>query len=115
MKLRIEKELFQWEKNRYVYIDASDEESLPDFIQFYNNKVSYGPEIRLEGNKAKIPNYLLKEHLPIMALACVGEEGETQVLTRREFKVIKRVRPENYIDDSEDELYHIIYDGGEEK
>ena len=115
MKIWIEKELFQWEKNRYVYVDIGQNESLPDFIQFYNNKVSYGPEVRLIENKAKIPDYLLKDCLPIMALACNGEEGKTQVIDRRQFKVLKRTKPENYIDDSEEENSHIIYDGGEEK
>ena len=47
------------------------------FIQFYNNKSQIGPEIPLENNKAKIPDYLLEESLPIMAVACVGSKGKT--------------------------------------
>jgi len=49
-----------------------------------------------------------------MALACIGETGATQVLTRREFKVIKRVRPENYKEESSDDFISVIYDGGME-
>jgi hypothetical protein len=69
-----------------------------------------GPEIPLENNKAKIPDYLLKESLPIMAVACIGSKGRTQVVGRREFKVIQRARPEEF----KEEIKHVIYDGGEE-
>lgn len=121
--LYIEKELFQWEKNRYVYL--SKEENNITYIQFYNSKSKTGPEILVEGNKVKIPDYLLEECLPIMALACVGKEGETQVISRREFKVLKRAKPALYVDDSDepetpdtpddpDTNKDIIYDGGEE-
>ena len=109
MKLWIEKELFQWETERYVYI--SQDSDLPiTFIQFYNDKSQIGPEIPLENNKAKIPDYLLEESLPIMAVACVDSKGKTQVVGRREFRVIKRAKPDNYMKDNK----HVIYDGGEE-
>lgn len=109
MKLWIEKELFQWETERYVNI--SQDSDLPiTFIQFYNDKSQIGPEIPLENNKAKIPDYLLEESLPIMAVACVGSKGKTQVVGRREFRVIKRAKPDNYMEDNK----HVIYDGGEE-
>ena len=124
--LYIKKELFQWEKDRYIYL--SQEENGITYVQFYNSKSKVGPEIAVKDNKVKIPNYLLEECLPIMALACVGQEGETQVISRREFKVLKRVKPELYVDDSDepdipdvpdvpgedDPDKHIIYDGGEE-
>lgn len=109
MKLWIEKELFQWETERYVNI-SQDSKSLITFIQFYNDKSKIGPEIPLENNKAKIPDYLLEESLPIMAVACVGSKGNTQVVGRREFRVIKRAKPDNYMEDNK----HVIYDGGEE-
>lgn len=109
MKLWIEKELFQWETERYVNI-SQDSKSLITFIQFYNDKSKIGPEIPLENDKAKIPDYLLEESLPIMAVACVGSKGKTQVVGRREFRVIKRAKPDNYMEDNK----HVIYDGGEE-
>lgn len=110
MKLWIEKEIFQWETERYVNVSLSDSDSQITFIQFYNNKSDKGPEIPLEDNKAKIPDYLLQESLPIMAVACMGIKGKTQVVGRREFKVIRRAKPEEFKDD----IKHVIYDGGEE-
>lgn len=103
MKLWIEKELFQWETERYVNI--SQDSDLPiTFIQFYNNKSKTGSEIPLEDNKAKIPDYLLEESLPIMAVACTGSKGKTQVIGRREFRVIKRAKPDDFMEDDK----HVI-------
>ena len=65
-------------------------------------------------NTALIPNYLLQENLPIMVVACSGAFGEGRVIGRREFKVIKRAKPEFYVPDSDEEVEHIIYDGGME-
>lgn len=107
--LSVNKELFQWEKNRYVYIDGSLGIS---FIEFYNSKSKIGLEVPIENDMAKIPNSLLKQNLPIVALGCIKVKGETQVLCRREFRVIPRVKPESYVD--EDVYLDIIYDGGEE-
>lgn len=109
MKLWIEKELFQWETERYVNI-LQDSDSPITFIQFYNNKSKIGPEIPLENNKARIPDYLLEESLPIMAVACVGSKEKTQVVGRREFRVIRRAKPYNLMEDDK----HVTYDGGEE-
>lgn len=114
MKIWTDKELFQWEKDRWVYIETSENEPKITFVQFYNAKFSYGPEIPLKDGKAKIPNYLLKEGLPIMAVACIGLLGETQVIGRREFKVIKRAKPEFYVSDPDDTSIDLIYDGGVE-
>lgn len=113
MVLRIEKELFQWEKGRYVFLETEENEPSISCFQFYNKKSRYAPEVPVEDGKAMIPNYLLKEDLPIVALACSNDSGETQVISRREFKVLKRVRPEYYIDD-DDTSKDIIYDGGVE-
>ena len=109
MTLSIDKELFQWEKDRYVLVNDNS----ITIVQFYNKKSKYGPEIPVENGKAMIPNYLLKEHLPTIAIACTGSIGETQVISRREFKVLKRIRPEYYIDD-DDTSKDVIYDGGVE-
>lgn len=108
MTLVIEKELFQWEKERFVIVN--DEQVT--CVQFYNKKSKYGPEIPVENGKAKIPNYLLKENLPIIAVACSGPSGNTQVINRKEFKVLGRAKPEYYIDDDPSKV--IIYDGGME-
>lgn len=108
MTLIIEKELFQWEKERFVIVNNEQVTS----VQFYNKKSKYGSEVPVENGKAKIPNYLLKEDLPIIAIACSGPFGNTQVINRKEFKVLRRAKPEYYIDDDPGEL--IIYDGGME-
>lgn len=113
MTLRIEKELFQWEKGRYVFIDLDEKDPAISSIQFYNKNSKYGPEISVENGKAQIPNYLLKESLPIVALACSDISGESLVIGRRVFKVLARSKPEFYIDD-EDTSKDVIYDGGVE-
>lgn len=110
MKIWIDRELFQWERKRTVNIscDAGDPEVT--FVQFYNEKESFGPEVLLEEGKAEIPDILLTSCTPIMAVACTGKPGEGQVVGRKQFKVVKRVRPESYPDPGR----HVIYDGGEE-
>lgn len=113
MKLRIEKELFQWEKNRYVFVDRTNNEPQISHIQFYNSKSVHGPEIPIENGKAKIPNYLLKEYLPIVALGCIADSEGTQVICRKTFKVLRRARPEFYIDE-DNAIKDVIYDGGVE-
>ena len=112
MILKVEKELFQWDKNRYVYVHQKDLDSDKVCIQFFNDKSRYGIESPLVDGRTKIPNFLLKENLPITALSCVVKDGETQVITRKIFKVLSRPRPEHYVDDDID--IEIIYDGGEE-
>ena len=114
MILRIDKELFQWEKGRYVYIDSVEGDPAVSSVQFYNKKSRYAPEVLIEEGKAQIPNFLLKEALPIVAVACIdSEDGGTQVIARRVFKVLARTKPEFYFDDEETGI-EVIYDGGEE-
>lgn len=115
MTIRIDKELFQWEKNRYVYVDSSTDEPVITYVQFDSSKERIGSEVELKDGKAKIPNYLLRKSLPITALACIGslEEG-TQVIARRTFKVIPRAKPESYFDEDDDTGIEVIYDGGVE-
>ena len=116
MTIRIDKELFQWEKNRYVYVDSSAEEPVITYVQFYNGREEIGPERKLEQGRAKIPNYLLQKSLPITALACEGEQKDgTKVIARRTFKVIPRAKPDTYFNDEEEDVgIEVIYDGGVE-
>lgn len=113
MILKIEKELFQWEKGRYVFVELDEKDPAISSIQFYNKNSKYAPEVPVENGKAQIPNYLLKENLPIVALACSDTEDESLVMGRRVFKVLARSKPEFYIDD-EDTSKDVIYDGGVE-
>lgn len=112
MTLRVERELFQWDKNRYVYICQEGLEQSEICIQFFNDKSKYGIEVPIVNGRSKIPNFLLKQNLPITALVCVAKNNETQVMTRKTFRVLSRPKPEHYVDD--DISIEIIYDGGEE-
>ena len=115
--LNIDKELFQWEKGRYVNVTNPEITT----VEFYNKKSKYGPEIVVENGKAQIPNSLLKESLPIVALACTDDENGTKVISRKVFKVLARAKPEYYVDDEpgkpdvpSDPSLDIVYDGGVE-
>ena len=122
MNIRIEKELFQWEEGRYVYIETKENEPKISSMQFYNKKSKFAPVAFVEGNRAQIPNSLLKEHFPITVLACFEDEmGNIQVAKRKEFEVLKRTVPEYAYEGDPDEDNDpeidedVIYDGGEEK
>lgn len=118
--LQIEKELFQWEKGREVIVNNPEITT----VEFYNKKSEHGDEVFVSEGKAQIPNKLLKDSLPIAALACIdaGDNG-TRVISRKTFKVLARPKPEFYIDDDDpvtpDEPetpdipgLDVIYDGG---
>ena len=75
----------------------------------------------IEDNKARIPEALLEECLPIMVLVCSGNIEDSHVLSRKEFKVIKRTKPgtkpgsdKPNVPTPPDSDKEIIYDGGEE-
>ena len=116
--LKIDKELFQWEKGRVVFVSDNSITS----VEFYNKKSKYGDQVEVENGQAQIPNKLLKESLPIAALACIDdEENGTRVISRKTFKVLARPKPEFYVDDEDDPVnpdvpdipgVDIIYDGG---
>ena len=114
--LAIEKELFQWEKGRYVIVNNPEIST----VEFYNKKSEYGDEVSVEDGRAQIPNKLLKDSLPIAALACVDDEDGTKVISRKTFKVLARPKPEFYVDDEDGPEnpgpdipgIDIVYDGG---
>jgi hypothetical protein len=116
LMLNIEKELFQWEKGRYVIVNNENVAT----VEFYNKKSKYGDEVIVENGQAQIPNKLLKESLPIAALACTDDENGTKVISRKTFKVLARPRPEFYVDDEDGPInpgpdipgIDIVYDGG---
>jgi len=92
MTIKIDKELFQWEQNREVFVDFDKDETQTYYIQFFNPKTQQSPLTQITEGRALIPNELLQFCLPITALICT----ETQVLARKEFKVLKRPKPEGY-------------------
>ena len=114
--LKIDKELFQWEKGRFVTVSDGSITT----VEFYNKKSEYGDEVSVEDGQAQIPNKLLKDCLPIAALACVDDEDGTKVISRKTFKVLARPKPEFYVDDEDDPInpgpdipgVDIVYDGG---
>lgn len=118
--LSIDKELFQWEKGRYVTVHEVEGRPKITTVEFSNKKSSYGSEVLVVDNKAQIPNYLLKDKYPILALACIEDSEGTKPITRKVFKVYERPRPEYYVDDdeigTEEDIpgIDIIYDGGVE-
>ena len=118
MKIIIEKELFQWEKDRKIILENQPTEPKITILEFYNANSKIGEAQVLKNNEALIPNELLKTAKPITVLACVGEKGNTKPIARRQFRVLERPKPEGYKDDSTSPDFptdmHIIYDGGEE-
>lgn len=122
MKIKVEKELFQWEKDRKIIIETSPEDPVITILEFYNSGSRVGEAEVLENNEAFIPNHLLKTTKPLMVLACTGEIGNTQPIDRRQFRIIPRACPEGY-DDSDTDIPPIpdwpvntliIFNGGEE-
>lgn len=113
MRIYVDKELFQWEKNRYILIKTdSASEELPTFAQFYNKKMLKSLDNPVIGNKIKIPNQLLEYDIPVMVVVCAGTYEDAHAISRKEFKIIKRAKPENGAEDPTNK--DIIYDGGEE-
>lgn len=106
--ISIERELFQWEKERYVFLEPSELANQVYCVQFYNQKSKIAFEDFPEDNKVKIPNSLLTYKIPITVIAC-SEKGEgTQVLAYKTFRVLPRVKPESYSEEDENEDIFLI-------
>lgn len=113
MKIEIDKELFQWEKNRQVFVTLEENDPEISFMRFYNKVQGYSIPVPLVDGFAQIPDNFLKEALPITALACIGEKDEAKVFTRRQFRVLRQAKPIDYQDENNLDI-ELIYDGGEE-
>lgn len=101
-------ELFQWEKERYVYIEQDGQEQVY-CVQFYNKKSTVAEEGYVIDSKVQIPNKLLQQSIPITVIAC-GEQGDgTHVLARKTFRVLPRVKPASYIDEDDEPI--LLYGG----
>lgn len=108
-QLQLDRELFQWEKDRILLIEPNTSLEQICCVQFYNKKSKISEESIPEGNKVKIPNILLTQNIPLTAVIC-GVEGEgTQVLGYKTFRVLPRLKPQSYQDDDEEIL---IFGGG---
>ena len=94
--MTIDKELFQFEKDRYIQVDE-DLLGRIDHIQFYNDDNSTTKTVSIINGKALIPDELLMQSLPIMAVGCKQtENGSYLGIIRKQFKVIPRARPGSY-------------------
>jgi hypothetical protein len=133
MRIYVNKELFQWEKNRYILIKTDSAlEELPTFAQFYNKKMLKSLDSPVIDNKIKIPNQLLEYDIPVMVVVCAGPYEDAHAISRKEFKIIRRAKPGNGSDNPDEPENpdipdvpdipggddpidkDIIYDGGEE-
>lgn len=131
MKIFVDKELFQWEKNRYILLEAEPAEEQPTFAQFYNSRMSVSLDNPVVNGKVKIPPQLLEQDIPIMVIVCSGSYENAHAISRKEFKIIRRARLGNGFNgsggpeepdipdvpdtpDTPDTDKDIIYDGGEE-
>ena len=107
--IEVDRELFQWEKNRYVTVGPQELLDEVYCLQFYNKKSTVAQESFLSNNnKVKIPDKLLTQNIPITVIACSKEGDGTQVLAYKTFKVLPRVKPESYRENDET----IVYYGG---
>lgn len=104
--IQIDKELFQWELNRQALVTNPS----ISFVYFYNKNSQNSKKENILNGIVNIPDTLLKENLPIVALCC---DKNKKVVGRKVFKVLSAKRPEDYVD-PEDYL-EIIYDGGIEQ
>ena len=95
MKIFVDKELFQWEKNRYILLEVDPAEEQPTFAQFYNSRMSVSLDNPVVDGKVKIPPQLLEQDIAIMVIVCSGSYENAHVISRKEFKIIKRARPGN--------------------
>ena len=115
--LNIDKELFQWEKDRNIFVLENSPQIT--IVEFYNKNSQNSIRKYVSEGKVRIPNSLLKESFPITALACVEENEEAKVIFRKVFKVLARPKPQGYVDDPDipddpDLDKEIVFDGGVE-
>ena len=117
--LKIDKELFQWERGRVVAVEPSN----PDvtLVEFYNTKSTESKAVAIVDGYAQIPDELLQYNLPITASACTNGLNGTRVIDRVVLKVIARPKPEGYHPGSTPDDpdapnisgVDIVFDGGE--
>lgn len=93
------KQLFQWEKERFIHIDPPTQAR---YAQFYNAKSKVALESDIEGGQALIPNELLMQNLPITVIICSEDGDGTWVIGRKILPILTRKKPETYIADDEE-------------
>lgn len=92
IKIKIENNLFQWERDREVFIDFDKTKYPTLYAQIFNAKTVSAPLIPLADNRIFIPDEVLELSIPITVLIC----SESKVVARKEFCVLKRPKPTGY-------------------
>ena len=116
--LKIDKELFQWERGRYVFVEPHNPPIAA--VEFYNQNSKTSKAMNVVDGQARFPDSLLCESLPITAVACTLDDEGTKAIARKTFKVIAKPKPDFYPEGGETEPdfpnlpgFDVIYDGGE--
>lgn len=93
----------QWDKGQIIIVD----ECPPDtFVHFSNTKSDKAYVLQTDANhEVLVPDILLQEALPLTAWVYVIEDGIHYTEARREFQVIKRPKPEDYIYTEDDKYF----------
>lgn len=98
-----QKNLVQWDKGQILIVDESPPGTI---IHFYNIKSKKGYVLQTDGNsEVQFPDILLQQPYPITAWIYKRDADRYYAENRREFQVIRRPRPEDYIYDDEERMY----------
>lgn len=92
MEIKIEKNLFQWERNKKIFINYDKTKYSSLQVQVFNAKAKTAPFIPLINDYIVIDDKILEESLPITVLVCCEET----VVARKEFCVLKRPKPDGF-------------------
>ena len=90
----------QWDRNKDVYIDAGDISVEPVFhFANKNSKTALGVQSELVNGKfkARVPNILLQEALPINIWVYVSNDDFSETIYTYYVSVIERLKPPDYI------------------
>lgn len=104
MRLKNRKRYFtQWDRGQRIIVDECPPET---YIHFSNTRSEQAYVVQTDENlEAEVPDVLLQEPYPITAWIYRVEGEMRYTENRREFQVIKRARPEDYIWSDDDRKY----------
>lgn len=104
MRLKNRKRYFtQWDKGQIIIVDECPEGT---YVHFSNTKSEKAYVLQTDSNyEVLVPDILLQEPFPLTAWIFRIENGTRYTETRREFQVIKRPKPEDYIYTEDDKYF----------
>ena len=104
MRLKNRKRYFtQWDRGQRLIVDECPAGT---YIHFSNTRSEEAYVVQTDSNlEAEVPDVLLQEPYPITAWIYRVEGEMRYTENRREFQVIKRARPEDYIWSDDDRKY----------